>query len=156
MKVGLFNSNRSIKSGAKNKWSLLSYSFKNVLSKLMFLFLICLIIGFFKLKVYAKFVKNILRSVLFITICYYYFKSCEFLFICLDIEMNPGYTDGFFRFCCWNTNSLNSHQLQRVASLQAYSTLNDLNLICVTESALKKKILTIKLKSQGTSLLGMT
>ena len=90
----------------------------------------------FQLKVFAKFLKNILRSVLFITICYY-FKSCEFLFICLDIETNPGYTDGLFRFCCWNTNSLILHQFQRVASLQAYITLNDLHLICVTESALK-------------------
>ena len=58
----------------------------------------------------------------------------------MDIETNPGFTDGLFRFCCWNTNSLITHQFQRVSALQAYSTLNNLHLICVTESALHKNI----------------
>ena len=85
--------------------------------------------------------KKIHRSVLFATISVYYFKSCEFLFICVDVAENPGPNpSGLFRFSHWNCNSLPAHNYQRISSIQAHITTNDLHLFAVTESALHKNI----------------
>ena len=85
--------------------------------------------------------KKIHRSVHFVTISVYYFKSFEFLFICLYVAENPGPSpSGLFRFGAWNCNSLPAHHYQRISSIQAYITTHDLHLFAVTESALHKNI----------------
>ena len=99
--------------------------------------------------------KKQFRSVLFLTICIYYFKNFEFLFICMDVAQNPGpSTSGHFRFASWNANSLPAHLYQRISAIQAYISMRDLHLFSVSENALSGDSLT-KLTSLATLLLEM-
>ena len=135
MRTGLYLTNRPPKLDKVNKWNMLSMSFKIFLDQLIFLFFISLLLVSVIQKNVCHHSGKIQNSVLFATNIYYYYRSCEFLFICHDVEQHPGHSEGLFRFCSWNLNSLVTANFSRVSSIQAYSVLNDLHLIALTESA---------------------
>ena len=105
----------------------------------------------FKMAIHSlKYFKN---SVLFITIIYYYYRSCKYLFIFNDIETNPGDYEGLFKFCHWKLNSLVADQFSRVSSLQAYGTQNSLQIIALTEAATTKETLDEQIEIPGYSII---
>ena len=60
-------------------------------------------------------------------------KISKFLFICGDVEINPGDT---FDFCLWNCNSISAHDFNRVSLLETYDSIHKLKIIALTETAL--------------------
>ena len=69
-----------------------------------------------------------------------------------DIELHPG-PPAFFKFMHWNLNSIPAHDFERVSLLQAFATQEKLNLMAITESALKSKISDDKIEIEGFSTL---
>ena len=130
-KAGLFNANKPLKIRQKNKWSLLSFTFNNLLNELFIIFIIfsCLGASIPSCKPSRKF----LNAVLFITNVFYYYKCSKYLFICQDVEKNPGDSQGLLKFSSWNLNSIKVDNFIRVSALQAYSSLKDLHIIALTE-----------------------
>ena len=53
-----------------------------------------------------------------------------------DIHPNPGPTS-LFKFMHWNLNSIPAHEFQRIAILENFAFQENLNLIALTETALK-------------------
>ena len=136
----------------KNKWLLLLACAKQlsyfILTFLLFLTLFCKKIVFFATR---RYIFRRHRSILFITLCYYYFKASIYLFICVDIHLNPGpnFEDSFFKFCHWNCNSLKAHNFSRISSIQAYNAIHNLNLIAISETALTNDIDDEKIEIPG-------
>ena len=69
-----------------------------------------------------------------------------------DIEVHPGPLP-LFKFMHWNLNSIPAHEFERVSLLQAFATQEKLNVIAVTESALKSNIPDDKIEIEGFSTL---
>ena len=69
-----------------------------------------------------------------------------------DIEVHPGHPTPF-KFMHWNLNSIPAHDFERVSLLQAFATQEKLNVIAITESALKNKIPDDKIEIEGFSTL---
>ena len=63
-----------------------------------------------------------------------------FLFICGDIELNPGPKNRNscynFSICHWNLNSITAHNFAKVNLLEAYNAIHDFDMICLSESYL--------------------
>ena len=60
-----------------------------------------------------------------------------------DIETNPGPRgkhSQYFSFCHWNLNSLPAHNYAKVSLLQAFNTLHNFDLICLSETFLDSSI----------------
>ena len=71
-------------------------------------------------------------------ICIYFsIKIQDLLYICGDIELNPG---DYFTFMHWNCNSLPAHDFSRVSLIESYNSLHNFNLIALSETALKKNV----------------
>ena len=64
----------------------------------------------------------------------------------MDIHPCPG-PSSLFKFMHWNLNSIPAHDFERIPILEAFAVQEKLNLICITESALKKRFLMKKLQS---------
>ena len=58
-----------------------------------------------------------------------------------------------FRFMHWNCNSIPAHEFERIPILEAYAAQENLNLIAITESALKDSMLDEKIEINGYSIL---
>ena len=68
-----------------------------------------------------------------------------------DIEPHPG-PPSPLKFMHWNLNSLPAHDFRRVSILQAYAVQEKLDLIDISESALKTKIDNEKIEIDGYSI----
>ena len=102
--------------------------------------------GFLKKK--CKFnPKNIILETL--CLCFS-IKIAEFLFICGDVELNPGET---FDFCLWNCNSLPAHNFERVTLIENYISIHKVKLFALTETALHTSNSNSDLEIQGFSIL---
>ena len=82
---------------------------------------------------------------------FYYYKMIDLL-THGDIETNPG-PPSLFRFMHWNCNSIPAHEFERIPILEAYAAQENLNLIAITESALKDSMLDEKIEINGYSIL---
>ena len=69
----------------------------------------------------------------------YCYRNAENLFVCMDVETNPGFNDDNFRCMHCNLNSIVA-DLSRISLIRAYNAINDFHIISITESALKKDI----------------
>lgn len=154
--IGVFYAKGFCFSSHKNKWDILAQFFsKNSFLLLLFICLMCLYftknIGFHCIKNAIK----IHRTVLFLTICFYYFRAAKYLFICVDVSINPGpsFADSFFKFCHWNCNSISAHNFSRVGLIQAYNALHNFNIIAITETALTPDVPDEKLNIPGYNVL---
>ena len=71
----------------------------------------------------------------------YCHKNAEWLYVCSDVEMNPGETDdNNFRLMHWNPNTIVTDDFSRVSLIQAYNAIYDFHIISITESALKENM----------------
>ena len=79
-------------------------------------------------------------TVLIFTLLLLFMSEDIVLFMSEDIELNPGpnKTNSSCKFpvCHWNLNSLAAHNFEKVALLDAYSTINKFDIICMSESYL--------------------
>ena len=67
--------------------------------------------------------------------------------LCGDVELNPRPNtnrNSWFNFsiCHWNLNSLIAYNFQKVNLLEAYNTVNELNMICLSGCFLESSIQT--------------
>ena len=152
VRVGLFLAYRSQTKLNIDKWKLLSLSLKNFLNMILLTFFIILYFSVALQKNLVHFSKYFCKPILLLTNIYYYYKSCQYLFICQDISLNPG-PDGLFRFCHWNLNSIVTDSFSRVNSLQAYMVQNNIHLTAITESATKKETVNEKLEIPGYTVI---
>ena len=69
-----------------------------------------------------------------------------------DIHPNPGpSSSSFFNFAHWNLNSLTAHDFARIPILETFAIQENLNLLAITESALKKDVPNNKIDIDGFS-----
>ena len=69
-----------------------------------------------------------------------------------DIHPNPGpSSSSFFNFAHWNLNSLAAHDFARIPILETFAIQENLNLLAITESALKKDVPNNKIDIDGFS-----
>ena len=76
-------------------------------------------------------------------------KSSKWLFICNDIETNPGPKTEDFRFMHWNLNSITAHKFERIPLLNAYMVQHKLHIAAISETALSKQIPNSKIDIPG-------
>ena len=69
-----------------------------------------------------------------------------------DIHSNPGPTS-LFKFMHWNLNSIPAHEFQRIAILENFAFQENLNLIALTETALKDSHTNEKIEIQNYSFI---
>ena len=66
------------------------------------------------------------------------------LFACGDIEPNPGPKKGSscynFSVYHWNLNSITAHNFAKIDLLQAYNTIHQYDMICLSESYLDASV----------------
>ena len=68
-----------------------------------------------------------------------YFVSCMALtlFICGDMELNPGPKNTKSSYnvwlCHWNLNSLSAHDFSKLSLIEVYNTQHDFDMICLSE-----------------------
>ena len=66
------------------------------------------------------------------------------LFACGDIELNPGPKKRSscydFSVCHWNLNSITAHDFAKIDLLQAYNTIKQYDMICLSESYLDASV----------------
>ena len=155
--IGAFHASGPYIPNQKCKWLLLRYIFIINLVLLFFL-LLASIAHLFRAK-NCVFIKKIAlkahRTVLFVTLCFYYYRAASYLFICVDVSLNPGpnFADNFFKFCHWNCNSIQAHKFSRVSLIQTYNAIHNFNLIAITETALKDDVSNEQLEIPGYNLL---
>ena len=77
-------------------------------------------------------------------------KISKFLFICGDVEINPGDT---FDFCLWNCNSISAHDFNRVSLLETYDSIHKLKIIALTETALTPHVDNSNIEIPGFSII---
>ena len=61
------------------------------------------------------------------------------LFICGDVELNPGPKNTksyYFSLCHWNLDSLPLHDFSKLSLIEAYSTNQSFGMICLSETYL--------------------
>ena len=60
-----------------------------------------------------------------------------------DIETNPGpkhsFSSNSIKICHWNVNRLSSHMSKKVYLLSAFTSLNKLEIICLSKSSFNSK-----------------
>ena len=69
----------------------------------------------------------------------FYFVCCMALtlFICCDVELNPGPKNTksyYFSLCHWNLNSLPAHDFSKLSLIEAYNTHHNLDMIYLSET----------------------
>ena len=155
--IGAFHATGPYLPNQKNKWKILRYISLKILVLLFFLVLACTL--FFCRTKNFIFLKKIAlkshRTVLFATLCFYYYRAASYLFICVDVSLNPGpnFADSFFKFCHWNCNSIQAHNFSRVSLIQTYNAIHNFNLIAITETALREDVNNDQLDIPGFNLL---
>ena len=77
-------------------------------------------------------------------------KISKFLFLCGDVEVNPGDT---FDFCLWNCNSISAHDFNRVSLLETYNSIHKLQIIALTETGLKPSMDNSNIEIPGFSII---
>ena len=70
----------------------------------------------------------------------YSYRSAIWLYLCGDIELNPGPKTEHFRFCHWNLNSIPAHGFSRLSLMHAYMLQHDIHIAALSETALKPEI----------------
>ena len=61
--------------------------------------------------------------------------------ICGDIEINPGpRKDENLSICHWNLNSISAHNFVKFSSLQAFNSIHNFDLICISETFLDSSV----------------
>jgi hypothetical protein len=70
----------------------------------------------------------------------YCHKNAEWLYICSDVEQNPGETDDNLKIMHWNPNSIATENFSKVAVIQAHNAIHDCHIISITESALRENV----------------
>ena len=61
------------------------------------------------------------------------------LFICGDVELNPGPKNTksyYFSLCHWNLNSLPAHDFSKLSLIEAYNRQHNFDIICLSETYL--------------------
>ena len=99
---------------------------------------------------------NTVRNLWYFGIIAFYLQSIHVILISGDIHKNPGpssFSDGFFNFCHWNLNSIPAHNYSRVAQLEAYNAQLNLDIIALTETALKPSDESEKISIDGYTAL---
>lgn len=77
----------------------------------------------------------ILKLLVFVNIFYVFISY--FLWICGDIEKNPGPNDWHnLSVCHWNLNSIAAHNFSKLSALQAYNSTHNFDIICLSETFL--------------------
>ena len=72
---------------------------------------------------------------------YLYIIRANLLIICGDIETNPGpRKDQNLSICHWNLNSISAHNFIKFSSLQAFNTIHNFDLICISETFLDSSV----------------
>ena len=82
----------------------------------------------------------------------FYLRSIHVILISGDVHVNPGpvnFNKGFFKFCYLNLNSIPAHNYIRISQLEAYNTQHNLDIIALTETALKHDDDCEKIKIEG-------
>jgi len=153
--VGLHNMNKCSRTAPKNKFSTLYLAFRMFLIDILFLALLTILTSLTITNYILKNGAKIHRTILFTTLCYYYFKCSTYLFICGDISLNPGpnQTDNHFKTMHWNCNSIVAHNYHRVALLEAHNTTKNYHIIGITETALRNDIPDENLQIDGYSII---
>ena len=74
---------------------------------------------------------------------FFYFLFYETLLLLHDdIETNPGPDKKYEPFTCchWNVNSLSAHNLLKLSSITAYTTIYKYDFICISETYLESSV----------------
>ena len=82
----------------------------------------------------------------------FYLRSIHVILISGDVHVNPGpakFNNGFLKFCHWNLNSIPAHNYIRISQLEEYNTQHNLDIIALTETALKPNEDCDKVKLEG-------
>jgi len=153
--IGINNMNKTSRTAPKNKFCALHLAFRILLVDVFLLALLTTLASLTITKDILKIGAKIHRTILFTTLCYYYFKCSIYLFICGDIALNPGPipTDRHFKTMHWNCNSIVAHNYQRVALLEAYNSIHNYHIIGITETALRDNIPDETLQIDGYSII---
>ena len=60
------------------------------------------------------------------------------LFICGDVELNPGPKNTkspyYFSLCHWNLNSIPAHDFSKLSLIESYNTHHNFDMICLSET----------------------
>ena len=72
-----------------------------------------------------------------LVLCVYWVTSRSVL-LSGDVELNPG--PEILKFCCWNLNSITAYDFLRVSLIEAYNSINNYDLIGITETHLDDAI----------------
>ena len=141
--IGVYNLNLGCKGGTQPRcrYKILNFAFLLFLHSFLIMSLNLLKSVNYGTKITIKFATASHRTILFLTLCYYYFKSASYLFLCGDVQLNPGPTPyNHFIFSHWNVNSLQAHDYHRVSLLESYSNIHNCDIIGVSETALRSNI----------------
>ena len=76
------------------------------------------------------------KNIIFDCLILFTIKSAKFLFICGDVETNPGDT---FDFCLWNCNSLPAHNFERISLIENYISTHKVKITKYIESKIQVK-----------------
>ena len=149
--IGVYYFNRrGARSPPKDKFAVLKCAFFRFLLEILVLLAVLNNTGHCFLKNLRKNIFNFQQQILYITLCYYYFRCSLFLSICGDIHTNPGPNiDGHLKIANWNSNSLPAHNFIRISLIQAYNANYQCHLIGITESALTNAIADEKIALEG-------
>ena len=99
---------------------------------------------------------NSIQKLWFSVLVLFYLRSVHVILMSGDIHTNPGptnFNNGFFKFCHWNLNSIPAHNYIRISQLEAYTAQHNLDVIALTESALRPTDQCDKIKIPGYTIL---
>ena len=95
---------------------------------------------------------NSIQKLWFSVLVLFYLTSVHVILMSGDIHTNPGptnFNNEFFMFCHWNLNSIPAHNYIRISQLEAYTAQHNLDVIALTESALRPTDQCDKIKIPG-------
>ena len=100
----------------------------------------------------------ILRYLFFFQICTFLPYLKLLLLTCGDIESNPGpenIGDHNLSICHWNLNGLATNEFIKLSLLEAYNTVHDFDIICISETFMNSEISTDdpRLSLQGYTMI---
>ena len=87
---------------------------------------------------------NFLDHTNLLEVCVFFYYKMLIILTHGDVHTNPG--PSMFKLAHWNLNSIVAHEFSRVSILEAFMNQENLNLLAITESALKTTFLTKTLK----------
>ena len=85
----------------------------------------------------------LIRYLFFFQICAFFPYLKIMLMICGDIKSNPGPTDvgdHNLSICHWNLNGLATNSFFKLSLLEAYNSVHDFDIICISETFLNSEI----------------